>query len=49
MRLFKERVKGHCSLGKEVEDIAKDEKNEVKCHFAISLIISSDEIKALIN
>ena len=48
----RERVKrALVSLGKEqLEDIAKDEKTEVKCHFCDkSYNFSSDEIKALIN
>lgn len=48
----RERVKrALVSLGKEqLEDIAKDEKTEVKCHFCDkSYNFSSDEIKELIN
>lgn len=48
----RERVKrALVSLGKEqLEDIAKDEKTEVKCHFCDkSYNFSSNEIKALIN
>lgn len=48
----RERVKrALVSLGKEqLEDIAKDENTEVKCHFCDkSYNFSSDEIKALIN
>ena len=48
----RERVKrALVSLGKEqLEDIAKDEKTEVKCHFCDkSYNFSSVEIKALIN
>lgn len=48
----RERVKrALVSLGKDqLEDIAKDEKTEVKCHFCDkSYNFSSDEIKELIN